>query len=150
MKNDPIIIERTFHAPVEKVWHAITDKDAMKQWYFDLPAFEAVEGFEFQFYGGTESRQYLHLCRVTEAVPLRKLQYSWRYDGYAGNSFVTLEMFPEGDQTFVRLTHDGNKPGERDPGIEVSNDQARDSDRSALPLHRDGQTGQAGHRFGSA
>ncbi len=107
MKNEPIIIERTFHAPVEKVWHAITDRQAMKQWYFDLEAFEPVEGFEFQFYGGTESKQYLHLCKIVEVAPPRKLSYSWRYDGYGGNSVVTFELFPEGDRTRLRLTHEG-------------------------------------------
>ena len=34
-----IVIERTYNAPVEKVWKAITDKEEMKQWYFDLDAF---------------------------------------------------------------------------------------------------------------
>ena len=34
MKNETIIIERTFNAPVDAVWNAITDKDQMKQWYF--------------------------------------------------------------------------------------------------------------------
>ncbi len=36
-----------------------------------------------------------------------KLQYSWRYDGYEGNSFVTFELFAEGDKTRVKLTHEG-------------------------------------------
>jgi len=52
MKDEPIVIERTFDAPVAKVWKAITDKDAMKQWYFDLPEFKAEVGFEFQFLAG--------------------------------------------------------------------------------------------------
>ena len=40
-------------------------------------------------------------------VPGKKLQYSWRYDGYEGNSFVTFELFAEGDKTRVKLTHEG-------------------------------------------
>lgn len=39
MKNEPFVIERTFYSPVEKVWKAITDKDQMKEWYFDVPQF---------------------------------------------------------------------------------------------------------------
>ena len=30
-------MERVYNAPVERVWSAITDKDQMKQWYFDSP-----------------------------------------------------------------------------------------------------------------
>lgn len=108
MKNEPFVIERTFNAPVERVWKAITDKDQMKQWYFDLVEFKPEVGFEFEFRGqGRKGEQYLHLCRVTEVVALKKLQYSWRYKDYEGNSFVTFDLFPEGDKTRLRLTHEG-------------------------------------------
>lgn len=108
MKNKPIIVERTYNAPIEKVWKAITDKGDMKQWYFDLAEFKPEVGFEFQFSGGKdENNQYLHLCKITEVVVGKKLTYSWRYNGYKGNSFVTFELFKEGNRTKVRLTHEG-------------------------------------------
>jgi uncharacterized protein YndB with AHSA1/START domain len=100
-------IERTFKADTSKVWHAITNKEAMKHWYFDFKEFKPEIGFEFQFYGGTEENQYLHLCKVTEVIPEKKLSYSWRYDGYPGISYVTFELFDEGEQTKLRLTHSG-------------------------------------------
>jgi uncharacterized protein YndB with AHSA1/START domain len=105
MKNEPIIIERVYDAPVAKVWKAITDKNEMKKWYFDLAEFKPETGFEFQFLGGNENRQYLHLCKITEVLHNKKLQYSWRYDGYEGNSFVTFELFEEAGKTRLRLTH---------------------------------------------
>jgi hypothetical protein len=37
----------------------------------------------------------------------KKLKHSWRYDGYEGNSFVTWELFEEGEKTRVKLTHEG-------------------------------------------
>lgn len=108
MKNEPFIIERTYNAPIKKVWEAITQKEKMKQWYFDLAEFKTEVGFEFQFSGGPdEGNQYLHLCKVTEVVPGKKLAYSWRYDGYPGNSFVTFELLEEGDKTKLKLTHAG-------------------------------------------
>jgi uncharacterized protein YndB with AHSA1/START domain len=107
MKNEPFIIERSFNAPVEKVWKAITNKDDMKQWYFDLAAFTPEVGFEFRFYGGKEDRQYLHICEITEVIPNKKLTYSWRYDGYDGISYVTFELFAEGNTTRLKLTHAG-------------------------------------------
>lgn len=107
MKAEPFVIERTMNAPTEKVWKAITDKDQMKQWYFDLAEFKPEVGFEFSFVGGSEEKQYVHLCKITEVVPGKKLQYSWRYDEYPGNSFVTFELFPDGDKTRLKLTHEG-------------------------------------------
>ena len=104
---EPLVIERTFNASVERVWKAITDKNEMKQWYFDLAEFKPEPGFEFQFEGGKEDKCYLHLCRVTEVIPNKKLTYSWRYDGFEGNSFVTFELFPEGNKTRLKLTHAG-------------------------------------------
>src|SRR5665213_2336171 len=107
MKAEPFVIERTLNAPSEKVWKTITDRDQMKQWYFDLAEFKPEVGFEFTFIGGSEEKSYVHLCKITEVVPGKKLQYSWRYDEYPGNSFVTFELFPDGDKTTLKLTHEG-------------------------------------------
>lgn len=108
MEQQPIVLERTFNAPVSKVWSAITNSEEMKKWYFDLPGFTPEVGYQFQFTGGPDDgKQYLHLCEITEVENEKKLTYSWRYDGYAGNSFVTFELFPEGDKTMLRLTHRG-------------------------------------------
>ena len=107
MENQPITIERVFDAPAPKIWKALTENEQLKQWYFQLEDFKAEVGFEFQFIGGPDDRQYLHLCKVTEVIPNQKLTYSWRYDGYPGDSFVTFELFPEGDKTRLVLTHTG-------------------------------------------
>ena len=107
MNTEPIIIEKILDAPIEKVWAAISNKNEMKKWYFDLEKFDPVPGFEFQFTGGTEEHKYLHLCKVVEAIPNQKLSYSWRYEGHKGNSLVTFELFREGRKTRLRLTHEG-------------------------------------------
>ncbi|KAA5535076.1 SRPBCC domain-containing protein [Taibaiella lutea] len=108
MEQQPIIIERTYNAPVEKVWKALTDKAQMKEWYFDIPDFKPEVGFEFEFIGkGKKGEEYLHKCKITELVPQKKLTHSWRYDGYEGNSFVTFELSAEGDKTHIKLTHTG-------------------------------------------
>jgi uncharacterized protein YndB with AHSA1/START domain len=107
MKQEPFVIERIYQAPVDRVWRAITDRDQMKQWYFDIAEFRPEVGFEFQFTGGNEDRVYVHLCKVTEVVVGKRLKYSWQYEGYEGLSFVTFELFAEGDKTKLRLTHEG-------------------------------------------
>ena len=96
------------NAPIEKVWNALTDKDQMKKWYFDLAEFKPVVGFEFQFYGqGHKGEQYLHLCKVTQVVPGKKISYTWSYDKHEGVSEVSFELFAEGDKTRLKLTHEG-------------------------------------------
>lgn len=107
MNNEPFVIERTYNASTERIWKALTDKNEMKNWYFDLQEFKPEVGFTFEFEGSNEDRSYLHLCEVTEVVPGRKLTYSWRYKGYEGISYVTFELFPEGEKTRLKLTHAG-------------------------------------------
>ena len=108
MKTQPIILERIFNANTSKVWKALTDKNEMKNWYFDLKEFKAEIGFKFHFTGGpSPDRQYLHLCEIIEALPGKKLTYSWRYDGYPGKSFVTFELFEQENKTLLKLTHKG-------------------------------------------
>jgi len=35
---EPLVIERTFNAPIARVWKALTDAEEMRRWYFDMKA----------------------------------------------------------------------------------------------------------------
>ncbi len=103
-----VVVEKFYNAPVEAVWKALTDKKEMKKWYFDLSEFKAEVGFEFQFTGqGVKGDNYLHLCKITEVIPLKKLQYSWEYENLRGYSLVTFELSKEENGTRLKLTHSG-------------------------------------------
>jgi uncharacterized protein YndB with AHSA1/START domain len=102
-----VVVEKTYHAPIEKVWRAITDADELRRWFFDVDHFEPRVGFEFQFSGGPPKKMLVHHCKVIVAEPLRKLAYTWRFEGYLGDSLVTFELYPEGDTTKIRFTHSG-------------------------------------------
>jgi uncharacterized protein YndB with AHSA1/START domain len=115
-RTKPVTVEQTFHASADRVWQALTDNRKMKQWYFDMPAFKAEPGFEFQFYGSKGDKKYLHLCKVIEVIPERKLVHTWKYKDYPGNSMVSFELFPEGKQTMVRVTHEGLETFPQDNG----------------------------------
>lgn len=124
MQNEPIVVERIYHAPIARVWTALTDPDEMKKWYFDVHAFRPEKGCEFSFYAGEEGKKYTHLCRVTEVIPERKIAYTWRYEGWEGDSEVSFELFPEGDdKTRVVLTHTGldTFPADKNPDLKKSN-----------------------------
>ena len=119
----PFTIERVFSATVDVLWKAITDKNDMSQWYFDLKEFKAEPGFKFSFTGGKDDREYLHLCEVKEVIPNKKLSYTWKYENYPGESKVTFELFPEGDKTRLKLTHEGLEtfPSEENPDLAKEN-----------------------------
>jgi uncharacterized protein YndB with AHSA1/START domain len=106
--NNPIKIECLFDAPIAKVWNALTAPAEMKNWYFDLPDFKPEVGCKFEFGGGpSPDKQYLHLCEVAEVIAGKRLTHSWRYDGYAGNSFVTFELSKQDGKTLLKFLHAG-------------------------------------------
>lgn len=61
--KSPVIVKKIVEASLEKVWEALTDKNEMKQWFFDVDHFELKEGFEFRFAGqGRKGEKYMHIC----------------------------------------------------------------------------------------
>jgi uncharacterized protein YndB with AHSA1/START domain len=120
-KPAPLVVERTFNAPMARVWRAITNKDDIKQWSFDMKEFKPEAGFEFQFYGEKDGMKFDHRCVITEVIPGRKLAYTWRYEGHEGNSLVTFELFEEGNKTRLRLTHEGLETFPQTPAFAVAN-----------------------------
>lgn len=103
--DSPIIVEQSFAASPEKVWNAITKLDQMHNWYFDnIPDFKPVAGFETKFNVHNEGRDFLHLWKITEAIPQNKLAYTWKFEGYPGDSIVTFELIEENNNTKLILT----------------------------------------------
>jgi uncharacterized protein YndB with AHSA1/START domain len=105
--REAVVIERTFNAPVARVWKALIDADEMRVWYFDLKEFKPEVGFEFEFTVEHEGTKYHHLCKITEVIPQKKIAYTWRYAGEEGNSLVTFELVADGGKTRLKLTHEG-------------------------------------------
>ena len=109
-KNNPgetIVLEHTFNAPIATVWKALTNVDELRRWYFDLAEFKPQAGFEFQFVVEHKGHKYDHHCKVVEVIPQKKIAYTWRYEGHAGNSLVTFALSAAGDGTQLTLTHEG-------------------------------------------
>ena len=103
-----LIVKQTFNTNPENIWKALTDKDAMKVWYFNLSEFIAQPGFEFSFLGqGAKGEQYLHLCKVQDVIENKKLSYSWCYKDIEGKSVVSFQLQQDNEFTTVILTHEG-------------------------------------------
>jgi len=104
--EDPVIVEQSFNTTVDKVWRAITNRDEMIQWFFpNIETFSPEVGFETQFEVNVEDRTFTHLWKLTEVVPFKSIKYNWRYQEYAGNSFVNFELFEENGGVNLKLTH---------------------------------------------
>ena len=49
-ESDPIVVEQRYSASLAGVWRAMTEKDQMRQWFFEqMTEFEPKVGFETQF-----------------------------------------------------------------------------------------------------
>ncbi len=106
--SDAIIIEQLLNAPVGKVWEAITELRHMKSWYMNaLTDFRAEAGFETRFTVHHEGKEFIHLWKVTEVIPRKRISYEWKYAGYPGNSLVIFELSALDRRTKVKLTHTG-------------------------------------------
>jgi uncharacterized protein YndB with AHSA1/START domain len=108
------VIERGYRAPVEAVWHALSDNQARDQWFGAGEAFEVREkSHEFrvgghgteegQWHGGPQSRFH---STYTDIVDLQRIVFT--YDMWAGGrhmstSLVTIVLEEDGGQT--RLTY---------------------------------------------
>ncbi|UWX61336.1 SRPBCC domain-containing protein [Chryseobacterium oranimense] len=104
--NTPITVQYKINAPLEKVWNALTDKNEMKSWYFDIRDFVLETGKEFNFYEPGEAKKYHHQCRILEIVPNRKLKHTWSYPEFSDAvTTVTWELQQEDNGTLVTLTH---------------------------------------------
>ena len=112
------VIERTYSAPVEAVWHALSDDDAPDQWFNAGSAFDAhdkshdfhVGGHgteEGQWHGGPQSR---FLSTYTDIVDLQRIVFTydmWIDGRHLSTSLTTIVLEPDGDQTRLTYTEQG-------------------------------------------
>jgi uncharacterized protein YndB with AHSA1/START domain len=104
----PVVLEQTFKASRDTLWHAITDVEQMRRWYFaDLKAFRPEVGFQTRFNVRNRGKDYLHIWKVIEVEPGRKITYSWKFAAYLGESFVTFELSDDPEGSKLVLRHEG-------------------------------------------
>jgi uncharacterized protein YndB with AHSA1/START domain len=108
------VIERSYPAPLERIWHALSDNDARDQWFGGGPEFEihdkshdfrvGGQGTEFgRWKGGPESR---FVSTYTDIVERQRIVFTydmWVDGQHLSTSLTTIALEPEGDAT--RLTY---------------------------------------------
>lgn len=104
---DIVTIDKVFDTSKENVWQALTDKEVMKIWYFDIPRFNLEVGADFSFYEG-EKKEYLHEGKILKVEENRLLQHTWLHPEQSkGSSVVTWQIDEIDGKVRVTLTHEG-------------------------------------------
>jgi uncharacterized protein YndB with AHSA1/START domain len=105
----------TINAPVEEVWNALVDPNAIKQYMFGTNVVsDWHEGSTILWKGEWNGKTYEDKGEILKLMPGQTLQYS-HYSPLAGvpdkpenYHTVTVELSNEGKQTYVSLTQDKN------------------------------------------
>ena len=112
--EDSINLEIKIDAPFQAVWKAWTDPALILQWIGSDPKGEGMNAqmdvrpggmYEISFRG---SDRVKHTCfgMYTEVKEFRKLIFSWEWKSEPGvESFVTIELTPDGDFTLMDFEH---------------------------------------------
>lgn len=111
MSSDAIVLEVEYPHPVERVWRALTDAEALGKWL--MPNDFAPEvGHEFSF--RTEPSQMWNgvvQCRVLELDPPHRLAFTWRGDNGRLDTIVAFTLTYAAGGTRLRLEQSGFAAG---------------------------------------
>lgn len=108
---EPIQLEISLEASIEKVWGALTKPALMRKWYFEnIPDFKPKEGFETRFKIQNGDRTFTHLWKITEVIPFKKISYTWKFEEYPGESISIFSLTEKNDTTTLNLESHILKP----------------------------------------
>lgn len=94
--------------PAYKIWQTLTNKQQMKEWYFDIPDFELKEETVFNFYEPGGKNEFHHRCKIVEIIPNQKFAHTWTHPSHSnGESTVTWLLEEDNENTKVTIQHEG-------------------------------------------
>ncbi|MEM7367038.1 MAG: SRPBCC domain-containing protein [Bacteroidota bacterium] len=104
-----ILIKRIYQHDIQKIWTALTTKEALSSWLMETVDFELKEGHTFQF-KTTPRRNFDGIvnCEVLSFDAPHLLSISWRANKMPHPTFVLWELKRIGEgQTMFTLSHTG-------------------------------------------
>lgn len=105
---EPVVVTEVYNAPIDKVWAALTDKDAMKNWYFDIPNFLLRKGAVFDFFEPGDNKKYYHRCQILDFELNKFLHYTWTHPNHSkGSSDLLWTLEDLGATTKLSIQHKG-------------------------------------------
>ena len=88
----------TIHAPLSKVWQALTDPEMIRQYFYDTEVITDWKvGSPIVWKGEWEGKEYLEKGTILKSEPQRLLQYTYL------SSFSGLEDAPE---NYANITYE--------------------------------------------
>jgi uncharacterized protein YndB with AHSA1/START domain len=93
--------------PVEAVWSALTEAASISDWLMATSDFEPRVGSRFRMKTRRLSASGWVDAEVIELEPPRKMVWAWSIEDGNAPTTVTFELRPEGEDTHLRLTHEG-------------------------------------------
>lgn len=109
---------KTINAPQSKVWEALVNPQAIKQYMFDTNVLtDWKEGNSIVWRGEWQGKEYEDKGTILKFEPERVIQYghfsplSGQLDVPENYHIVTIELSSQGKQTRVTLTQDNNETG---------------------------------------
>ncbi|MET0792829.1 MAG: SRPBCC domain-containing protein, partial [Polyangiaceae bacterium] len=102
-------LERSFNAPRDKVWKALTEPELIEQWWgrgnpLTIERFELERGGHWRFVEHSEHGVHGFEGRYREIVPLERMVLSFEWDGMPGYVIIntlTLADLPHGRTQLV-------------------------------------------------
>ena len=103
-----IAMEELFPAPLERVWHALTDPGMINRWLMETDDFEAKVGTRFTLRDGPRPgfRGFIE-CEVLELSPPHRMVWSWSSTDESAPTRLVIELEAQGEGTRVTLRHTG-------------------------------------------
>lgn len=98
---------RYYSAPVDRVWAALTQPEALSKWFMQAD-FESTVGYQFTFKDKPQG-QWDGILRgeVLTAEEPHLLVYTWKGDQMNNVTTVRWKLEKQDDGTLVTLTHTG-------------------------------------------
>jgi uncharacterized protein YndB with AHSA1/START domain len=104
-----VSMEELLPAPVERVWHALTDARMIERWLMSSEDFEAKVGTRFILRDVPVPgfRGYVE-CEVLELSPPHRMVWSWSSTDAGAPTRLVIELEASGDGTRLTLRHTGD------------------------------------------
>jgi len=107
------------HAPVDKVWDALTEPELIEKYFFGTHVeTDWKPGSPVVFKGSFKGKSYQDKGQVMEVIPNRRLVHTYwssmggEPDRPENYKTVSYELQPEADGTLLTLTQDHNRSEE--------------------------------------
>jgi len=118
MENNTLIIKKTINAPIEKVFMAWTEKDAIEAWYGPEGMTTTVEVLDLKIGGAyrfaMKAPDGVHVVSgvFKEINSPKRVSFSWHWEGSTEDetTLVVVDLVPNDDKTTeLTITHSGFK-----------------------------------------